>query len=199
MPVHNKIENIYPIPILRARVEGFEFDKIQKEIGKVVEGIEWAENPALTNTQLLSSNTFGSDIIGERKLEVLGIVIDQMVKDYCKELGCYPIGPYDRESWLTKNALGDYSLVHNHGISDISGVYYYDTSGNDGDFFFQSPTPSAVVTYCLQWMHGNLGYKPENGMFMLFPSFINHGVTRNTENRDRISLAFNIKFHRGKR
>jgi uncharacterized protein (TIGR02466 family) len=199
MPVENTREDLYPIPILFVKLTGFEFDKVQREIGNVVKGMVWKEHPSFINTQKLSSDSFGSDIINEKNLEVLKVVIDNAVNDYCRVLGFNSAGPYYMESWLTRNSKGDYSTVHNHGVADISGVYYYDTTGNDGDFFFQSPTSAATTTFCLQLIHGNRHYKPETGRMMLFPSFMGHGVTRNVEDRERISLAFNIRFNRGRK
>lgn len=193
------IENLYPTPILVAQLEGFEYDKVQREIGSAIDSVSWKQHPSFINTQLLTTDTFGDDIIKEKKLVVLGLLIDQFLKDYCKSLGFTSIGVYDMESWLTKNRPGDYSIVHNHGLSDISGVYYYDVTEDDGDFFFQSPSPAAVTSFTGQAIHGNIFYKPVNGKLFMFPSYINHGVMRNNSNKDRISLAFNIKFHRGNR
>ena len=188
-----RIESLFPIPIHISQVEEEEFMILQEEIGRVVEKVNWTVPESLAYTHLLSTDNFDQDIIGDEKMVAVDALIDRMVGEYLKSLHL-PKLKYSRKSWLTLNMPGAYTGVHNHGSNDISGVYYYDTNGQDGDFYYMTPTGAASSSRILEMMHNNISYKPANGLMMLFPSFVYHGVTRNVTDSRRISLAFNIKF-----
>lgn len=188
-----RIESLFSIPILVSQVGEIEFRAMQEEIGRAVENVKWTIPESLSYTHLLSTNNFDQDIIKEEGLVVVESVIDRLVGEYLKSLHL-PKLDYNRKSWLTLNMPGAYTNTHNHGSNDISGVYYYDTNGEDGDFYYVTPTGAASNSRILELMHNNISYKPANGVLMLFPSFVYHGVTRNVTDSRRISLAFNIKF-----
>ncbi len=42
------------------------------------------------------------------------------------------------------------------------------------------------------WTVGKITYKPTEGLFIIFPSWLWHGVEPNQSEESRISLSFNI-------
>jgi uncharacterized protein (TIGR02466 family) len=87
--------------------------------------------------------------------------------------------------------------VHNHPNSILSGVYYLKTPENCGSIFFSDPRPASrmlnppVLDFNI-WTLPKVSYKPYEGMMLLFPSWLLHGVEPNMSDETRISLSFNI-------
>ena len=74
---------------------------------------------------------------------------------------------------------------------------------NGGDFFFKDPRTSAdiakpAVKSTLPFIdtHSRGGYlhmNTEEGSLLMFPGWLEHGVTQNLSNEDRIVISFNLK------
>ncbi len=86
---------------------------------------------------------------------------------------------------------------HNHPNNHLSGVYYAKAAPGAGDIIFYDPRPQAhlmepaVVAYTPPTvaMHR---FKPEEGLLLLFPSWLEHSVDPNLSGQERVSLAFNF-------
>ena len=105
--------------------------------------------------------------------------------------------------WANVNGYKDYNLIHTHGGSVISGVYYLKNPKNSGDLFFVNPA-CEVIEYlwgcCIKEYtqqnspHWNI--LVEEGDLVLFPSWLRHGVKPNLNKKEnRISIAFNISIN----
>lgn len=95
---------------------------------------------------------------------------------------------------MTSFDTGEYGHIHTHPRSDMSGVYYYKTNGDDGNIFFMSGNESSKNSICFgsysdRWIH-----YPVIGKIILFPSYLSHGITTNTSNSVRHSISFNVSF-----
>jgi uncharacterized protein (TIGR02466 family) len=147
----------------------------------------------LKNTHQIS-NKFNDNILEKLNMDIMLKTIDENVKNYCKELN-YPYRKYKLQSWFTLNLNGDYSQKHHHGNQDISGCYYYQTNGEDGEILFINPVEELSLNDLYRnytnfsWYH-----IPQVGKLMLFPSFMEHCVNRNVTDSHRISMSFNVKF-----
>jgi len=119
----------------------------------------------------------GINVLNAYNLTELKEQIDIHFKRYIKKNVNYNI-----ESWFTLIGKGYHSHVHDH-MADYSGIYYYNTNGDDGDLFFTDE-------------FSKLNVKPEKGKILIFPSKLKHGVETNKTYHERISLAFNIKLHK---
>ena len=92
------------------------------------------------------------------------------------------------QSWINITRRFGFQERHNHergadGLP-ISGAYYYNTNGQDGDF--------SVVPTDMQAKHfGNYVIKPQVGRLVLFRSEVFHRVSANMTESDRISFSFN--------
>jgi len=102
--------------------------------------------------------------------------------------------------WANVNRRGDWNSMHNHANCHWSGCYYlqvpqgsgnielFDPRGNINmndtgvevlDIFRQVPQPIAA----------------NEGMTVIFPSWMQHHVTEHRSDQPRISIAFNWRFH----
>ena len=188
------INDAYATPIY-AGVVGF-FDEIQSEIKKSIEDIDFSMRDEWSPTHHLSDTGFNENAIEKYNLNSFKVELDNHIKDYCDVIGFKRRDYILEASWFSLFRKGNYGHVHTHGSADISGVYYYQTTGNDGNLFFESPVPNMGGSLVYNGLASRQEFKPENGRLVLFPGWLPHGIMTNTTDDTRISLSFNIIFDR---
>jgi uncharacterized protein (TIGR02466 family) len=107
-----------------------------------------------------------------------------------------------QSSWINVNDKYSYNLKHTHPRSLFSGVYYVQVpEGNSGDivFYRENYMLNYIPPYIVKdWNNINsstISIKPKVGMLLIFPSWLEHSVTTNLTNQDRISISFNTTFY----
>jgi uncharacterized protein (TIGR02466 family) len=103
---------------------------------------------------------------------------------------------YITNSWSTRNPPGTRHSEHYHAHSIFSGIYYVDVE--DGDIIFSA---NSQFSRDYKFRYNVTQYNPLNsnifklspkpGMLIIFPSWVNHQVTENKENKDRRIIGFN--------
>ena len=87
-------------------------------------------------------------------------------------------------------------------MSDLSGVFYIDVPEDSGYIYFENPQEFAAQAELLSYtveashqteQHVNKFVKPIEGLLLVFPAYLRHGVLPNLSNKDRISVSFNMK------
>ena len=109
--------------------------------------------------------------------------------------------------WANVNRSGHANAFHTHPGALWSASYYVDDGGVDddrslgGEFEIQDPRGVATVMYAPQFTFPGpdgaaLGESqritPRAGMFVVFPSWLSHGVCPYRGSRVRISIAINF-------
>ena len=110
-------------------------------------------------------------------------------------------------AWANVNQPGHSNALHGHPGSYWSGVYWVDDGGSagvddlGGELEFSDPRglmPSLLspslrmrVEGCLTAGFGDR-MTPSTGTFIMFPSWLQHAVTRYRGDRKRISVAINL-------
>ena len=110
---------------------------------------------------------------------------------------------YAAYGWANVNRSGDSNMLHTHPGCDWSVVYYVAT-GNptddnpmSGRIELRDPRPAAVFANMPGFKSGQpMLIKPQAGMMLIFPAWIEHQVHPFTGNGDRISVAINITLDR---
>tara|TARA_R110000822_G_scaffold295792_1_gene418059 strand:+ start:5162 stop:5767 length:606 start_codon:yes stop_codon:yes gene_type:complete len=105
--------------------------------------------------------------------------------------------------WANVNEYKDYNLIHTHGDSVISGVYYLKNPKNSGNLFFANPASEGIeylwencIEEYTQQNSACWTIAVEEGDLVLFPSWLKHGVEPNLNKKEnRISIAFNININ----
>ena len=77
------------------------------------------------------------------------------------------------------------TITHNHIPSYVSSVLYVKIPENAGHIVFSSKSNPYDTPHSTK-------FKPEEGVYYIFPSFLDHFVTRNMSDDIRISLSFNF-------
>jgi uncharacterized protein (TIGR02466 family) len=95
--------------------------------------------------------------------------------------------------WAQVHSQNESTNLHDHvdcfdikNSPDLSGVYYLEVPKDSGDIVFQWPI-NKYNQYKRWW------FKPKEGDLLLFPSTLDHFVTKNTAVEKRIAVSFNFK------
>ncbi len=99
--------------------------------------------------------------------------------------------------WAIINTKGAFNQKHQHGNSDISAAYYVNAPDDCGDIAFYDPRPAPLFRHPLAKEPNILNatvnsIKPEEGMLVLFPSYLEHSVNPNLSDKKRIVISFNL-------
>lgn len=103
--------------------------------------------------------------------------------------------------WAIINEQGAWNQKHQHSNSDISAAYYVSAHENCGDIVFYDPRPSRVYKYPIAKSPNKLNatvnsIKPEPGMLVLFPSYLDHSVNPNLSMKKRVVISFNLSLEK---
>ena len=185
------IQPIFCTPVYSDKIDNF--NKIQEELLHCVSNnIEFEYKKGWDETHFISDSTFNNDCIGQYNLINFYDELKVHLKKYCSSIG-YNLNNYKiSSSWFSLFNRGNYGHLHSHGFSDISGVYYLKTNGNDGNIYFETPNPFLDSSICYRELSNTVVYKPKEGELLLFPGWLKHGISKNTTDNERVSLSFNI-------
>ena len=200
----SNISGHFAVPLYTSKVIDPAFTTIQNEFDKISNVLKqqdlWQKHPIEPNAHSLTDVTFSNNFLDDWNLTAFQDELHNHVIAYMQQIGT----PYDKikkyrilNSWMTQTLKGEYAPAHTHGGADLSGVYYYKTTGDDGDLYFNSPNTLQEHAYCFEHLPAWYSSKPEVGKIVLFPGWIRHGTKTNTTRHERISLSFNIVFDRG--
>lgn len=198
------VEACFPSPIYYTQVDNL--DIIQKDFERAFLDLKnnkiFQQRPGWDSTsQFLSDPKFEKSLIDDYNLVAFKNELRKHVLEFVKTIEAFPYEIPNFEiphSWMTLTVKGQSSHLHAHGSADISGAYYYKTNEQDGEIFFKSPCRllmdrSIVFTNESQ---KKVFYKPKIGQLLLFPGYLEHAVTQNTTDSERVSISFNIYFDR---
>ena len=188
---------------------------------KVIDPDEETKKPLLEETQAVAkvyrkgklNNPWASNILSTftwdgGKVNILATeckltksYIYQQVYRYLDDLQVNP--PYSiveiDESWLNYSEKGMYQEFHMHPEADISGTFYVDGDSDTGNIQFSTPAPAhnySSLAHRSPIYGPQVSYKPYPGRLIIFPSYLEHMVQANNTDKQRISIAFNIKLVR---
>lgn len=186
------IENIFPTKVYSTMIDNL--DEVQSEISNVIDQVVFLQSGKLRGYANKITDV-QRDAITDYNLNVTYTTITEHLKNYCEELE-FNFRPFKLYSWFTKNEPGDYLQIHHHNDVDITGTYYFQSTGEDGELFFESPVGPAPHSLCFSGQHTRIYSQSKTGKLILFPGWINHGVLKNTSDTTRIGLSFNVSFLR---
>jgi uncharacterized protein (TIGR02466 family) len=98
--------------------------------------------------------------------------------------------------WAAVNRAGHYNTVHVHPMATWSGVYYVDPGDESADaggglLEFSHPVTAAAMTFFPGALPSARLVRPEAGMVILFPAYLQHSVRLYRGERPRICVPFN--------
>lgn len=106
------------------------------------------------------------------------------------------------QSWLTYKEPGQFHKAHTHPNTLLAGVFYYDHQPGDAAICFSKVAGSQHRTYLepsLQddyqqhpFSQEEIYFTPQRNNFIIFPSYVTHGVPPNRTNKIRKALGVNV-------
>ena len=99
--------------------------------------------------------------------------------------------------WAIINERGASNERHHHGNSALSAAYYVSAPKDCGNIVFYDPRPAPVFSHPLAKKPNILNatinsITPNEGMLVLFPSYLEHSVKPNLSSSQRIVISFNV-------
>ena len=105
------------------------------------------------------------------------------------------------QSWLTYKTPGQFHKAHTHPNSLLAGVFYYDFQPDDAAICFSKEVKTFNRSYLepallddyqdYPYSQEELYFTPSQNNFIIFPSYLTHGVPPNRTNRVRKALGVN--------
>tara|TARA_B100000959_G_scaffold87349_1_gene92641 strand:- start:5185 stop:5769 length:585 start_codon:yes stop_codon:yes gene_type:complete len=193
------IESIFPTPLYFNIAKDQELKDIQSEISNIINNIKydyiirWGK----THKMSFAPSDAEPDVIAQYDLTNFKNFVQQNIYEYLDNLNYQGNREYKMESWVAAYELNDYASIHDHGNSDLSGVYYFQTNTSDGNIMFYNPASQVNMTTCFKnsdlesWTH-----PPQVGKILIFPGYLRHGVLRNVTADTRIAISFNAFFQK---
>lgn len=191
---NSNIHSLFPIPVYEAKVDAYESNLIDyKNISN-----EFYANHLQTNT----FNSINQNILLDERFGDLKEIIDFLMEDYV--FGTLKLPKYSKlklvNSWMVIGYPGSETKAHTHPNSVYSGIFYLKAGPGTGTVVFSIPRNSLTFTtptisptptefnlynsYC--W-----GIEPDDNTVLIFPSHLEHSVTKNMSNQVRTCIAFN--------
>ena len=99
--------------------------------------------------------------------------------------------------WAIINEKGASNERHHHGNSALSAAYYVHAPKDCGDIVFYDPRPAPVFSHPIAKKPNILNatvnsITPDEGLLVLFPSYLDHSVKPSLSSDQRIVISFNI-------
>ena len=101
---------------------------------------------------------------------------------------------FELESWINIHDRGGFNFLHIHDGCLLSGAFYLQVPEGSGSLVFRDPRPG-VLNSPFKGPHANghqdIQLKPEAGLVVLFPNWLDHYVEPHGNDQPRISISFN--------
>ena len=191
------IKQIFSTPIYEYDGTIEEIFLVQSEIKNKLPKIQQAdafENPTGWNDGVQTNIKSRYNTIEDFQMNNLSAYIEKHVRNYIKMIDAWePMPNKLAHSWINLVSKDQWQDWHQHHDATISGTYYYQTSGSDGDIIFRTPNQFVELElFSIGSMVGKQhAIQPKNGKIVLFPGWLSHKVDRNTTDTTRISISFN--------
>ena len=195
----NKLEykHVFPTPVWTVKVNGYSI--LNKKLEKYIYSLQKKDPKGRIGSQF--SGWYSSDLRNDSgDIQSFLDVISPYLTSAFMDLGCdiqnYP--PEINSIWSLINPEHGAVHTHIHPESYLSVAYYVKVpQGDCGNFVMEDPRHGAQfkIPPTTQINHLNLRkieIPPEEGLLVIFPSFIPHFVRPNRTKEDRIVISMNI-------
>jgi|APCry1669189440_1035222.scaffolds.fasta_scaffold53776_1 uncharacterized protein (TIGR02466 family) len=204
MILHRNVEYLFPTPVGVAIIDPTKFDF--KKYADLVFNSLTPENIEYMNANGVSPTVDDLHVKPEFR-ELVELVESEVHTFFVEELGLDPNDLSMECMWANVQVDGCRHHIHLHPNSFYSGSLYLDipTEGfaDPGAIFFVDPRHAKQMQHAnYSKVHGlsmrSKGIKPETGMLLMFPSWLEHGtdVCKVGPGKYRISLSFNYALRR---
>jgi len=175
-------------------------DEIKRKLPEILAKDKF-ENPESWNDGVVTNIKDRFNTIEHYDLSNLFQYIDTHVQKYINLCGARQHKKmFMAHSWINFTGRGQGQASHQHEDSVLSGVYYYQTTGRDGDLILENPNPFVMLElFPFGEKVANISqHTPSVGKLILFPGWLRHKVNNNQSDDTRISISFNYLYDNSK-
>jgi uncharacterized protein (TIGR02466 family) len=126
-------------------------------------------------------------------------LVDAAISTVATHMGYQNIPLIAANCWANINPQFASNKIHDHANCLFSGVYYVQTPPDCGALMFYDPREAKTfykpnVNQFTAYTADAVAHTAEEGLLLIFPSWLKHGVEPNLGTGDRISISFNYVF-----
>jgi uncharacterized protein (TIGR02466 family) len=196
MVEHGQLEYIFPTPIFRCVLQNA--DALNDQLRGVILERERATASVCRSNQGGWQSRPDFFEWGEPGTATLGRLISNAINIATESIRV-PAAlkiEFRLHGWAAVNRKGHYNTAHVHPGSTWSGTYYVDAGDETSDapgalLELLHPITAAAMNFFEGVLPSARLVRPQTGMIILFPSYLQHGVRVYGGERPRICVAFN--------
>ena len=142
----------------------------------------------------LGWNSTEMAILNRREFDALNGAVRACCEEALQQMGRGD-RTFELESWFNIHDRGGFNFLHMHEGARLSGVFYLQSPHGSGSLVFRDPRPGVIMASSSgAWAnaHNEVHVKPQAGMVVLFPPWLEHYVEPHLNDISRISISFNV-------
>tara|TARA_Y100001970_G_scaffold283604_1_gene399188 strand:- start:9476 stop:10063 length:588 start_codon:yes stop_codon:yes gene_type:complete len=190
----------FSTPIWSNKIDNFEI--INEELIKYITNLQIKDPEGVIKSNFNGWHSKDFDLKNDTPLDFTKAItknINQSINDMNWDLEKQFVKI--QSMWAIVNEKKAFNQRHHHGNSDLSAAYYVMAPEDCGDIVFYDPRPAPVYKHPVAKSPNILNasvnsIKPESGMLVLFPSYLEHSVNPNKSSKKRIVISFNISIEK---
>ena len=190
----------FPTPIWTEKIEGYE--KVNKEMLAYILNLQEKDPDGIVKSNFKGWHSKDFDMKDLSPINFITAIkknLNILIDDMNWDLSIQSIKI--SSMWAIINEKGAWNQKHQHSNSDISAAYYVTAHEGCGDIVFYDPRPARVykqpIAKSPNKLNGTVNsIKPEAGMLVLFPSYLDHSVNPNISDKKRIVISFNLSLEK---
>jgi len=188
--------NLFPTPVWVTQLEPEAAGRINDNAMALIETFR----PGATGSRAGGWAT-PTDLQDRPELEELMARVRQAATQAFEELSVDHSGFLVTGCWANVKPPGAGHPSHIHPNNFLSGVYYVREPEAGGRILFHDPRPQPFLISPRthqrnQYNSRNADLPVRAGMLVLFPAWLDHSVSSNAGQSERVSIAFNLMFER---
>ena len=190
----------FPTPIWASKIQNFE--NINNEMFQYITSLQKKDPLGIVKSNFKGWHSKNFDLKNDQPKKFIESIknnINLAIEDMGWDLTNQSVNI--KSIWAIINEKDAWNQKHHHSNSDLSAAYYVSAHENCGDIVFYDPRPAPVHNHPISKNPNKLNatvnsIKPEPGMLVLFPSYLEHSVNPNLSNKKRIVISFNISLEK---
>jgi len=138
-------------------------------------------------------NSQGHDLL---ELPIFG-PLRETILSHCRfalsDMG-FPDAVFGLQSWANMHDRGGFNFLHMHEGCLLSGTFYLQVPEGSGSLVFRDPRPGVLNSFAkgsAPNAYRDIQLRPDAGLIVLFPHWLEHFVEVHASDTPRIAIAFN--------
>lgn len=190
--MQSKIIGLFPTGFVE-----FKLDYTDQQIQDMIDSVEWI-NHKQGYEEFPMYQISAQNLQEKNSFKQLTQKIIDCGFEYCKKVGYSPEDLYVTSMWMNKFSNTQSIGPHTHTNSLLSGVYYLNSTPDQGGTEFYNPISNMRNTISVTrdgnspFLTDRVSSNAEPNKLIMWPSYIEHKSQKNITNNFRYTLSFNL-------